>query len=81
MHWPSYFLVASHITLLLFYIQNHRWALYPPGRVPAGVTVHVNEEDGDVNIDSPTSLQVLYFFIIIIVLLYYSCYSFNVVFS
>ncbi|KAJ6852279.1 F-box protein isoform X1 [Iris pallida] len=33
-----------------------RWALYPPGRVPAGVTVHVNEEDGDVNIDSPTSL-------------------------
>ncbi|KAK1287804.1 F-box protein [Acorus calamus] len=34
-----------------------RWALYPPGRVPAGVTVHVNEEDGDVNIDSPSSLQ------------------------
>ncbi|KAJ3700110.1 hypothetical protein LUZ61_003815 [Rhynchospora tenuis] len=34
-----------------------RWALYPPGRVPAGVTVHVNEEDGDVNIESPTSLQ------------------------
>ncbi|XP_004237935.2 lysine-specific demethylase JMJ21 [Solanum lycopersicum] len=34
-----------------------RWALYPPGRVPLGVTVHVNEEDGDVNIDSPSSLQ------------------------
>ncbi|XP_019174529.1 PREDICTED: F-box protein At1g78280 isoform X2 [Ipomoea nil] len=34
-----------------------RWALYPPGRVPAGVTVHVNEEDGDVNIDTPSSLQ------------------------
>lgn len=34
-----------------------RWALYPPGRVPLGVTVHVNEDDGDVNIDSPTSLQ------------------------
>ncbi|KAF3320802.1 F-box protein [Carex littledalei] len=34
-----------------------RWALYPPGRVPAGVTVHVNEEDGDVNIESPTSVQ------------------------
>lgn len=34
-----------------------RWALYPPGRVPAGVTVHVNEEDGDVNIESPSSLQ------------------------
>ncbi|CAN4092437.1 unnamed protein product [Withania somnifera] len=34
-----------------------RWALYPPGRVPLGVTVHVNEEDGDVNIESPSSLQ------------------------
>ncbi|PON69898.1 F-box domain containing protein [Parasponia andersonii] len=34
-----------------------RWALYPPGRVPLGVTVHVNEEDGDVNIEAPTSLQ------------------------
>uniref|UniRef100_A0A7N0UM70 F-box protein n=1 Tax=Kalanchoe fedtschenkoi TaxID=63787 RepID=A0A7N0UM70_KALFE len=34
-----------------------RWALYPPGRVPVGVTVHVNEEDGDVNVDTPTSLQ------------------------
>ncbi|OMP01257.1 hypothetical protein COLO4_12026 [Corchorus olitorius] len=34
-----------------------RWALYPPGRVPMGVTVHVNEGDGDVNIDTPSSLQ------------------------
>ncbi|XVF36680.1 hypothetical protein REPUB_Repub19eG0078100 [Reevesia pubescens] len=34
-----------------------RWALYPPGRVPLGVTVHVNDEDGDVNIDTPSSLQ------------------------
>ncbi|CAM8946398.1 unnamed protein product [Rhodiola kirilowii] len=34
-----------------------RWALYPPGRVPLGVMVHVNEEDGDVNVDTPTSLQ------------------------
>ncbi|WOH02607.1 hypothetical protein DCAR_0521996 [Daucus carota subsp. sativus] len=34
-----------------------RWALYPPGRVPLGVTVHVNEDDGDVSIDTPTSLQ------------------------
>ncbi|KAG8632916.1 hypothetical protein MANES_18G065400v8 [Manihot esculenta] len=34
-----------------------RWALYPPGRVPMGVTVHVNEEDGDVNVDTPSSLQ------------------------
>lgn len=37
-----------------------RWALYPPGRVPLGVTVHVNDEDGDVNIESPSSLQVCY---------------------
>lgn len=36
----------------------NRWALYPPGRVPAGVVVHVNEEDGDVNIETPSSLQV-----------------------
>ncbi|KAJ4965124.1 hypothetical protein NE237_016973 [Protea cynaroides] len=34
-----------------------RWALYPPGRVPLGVTLHVTEEDGDVNIETPTSLQ------------------------
>ncbi|KAH9328894.1 hypothetical protein KI387_001002, partial [Taxus chinensis] len=34
-----------------------RWALYPPGRVPPGVTVHVNEEDGDVNIETPSSPQ------------------------
>ncbi|KAK9757623.1 hypothetical protein RND81_01G174600 [Saponaria officinalis] len=34
-----------------------RWALYPPGKVPLGVTVHVDEEDGDVNIDTPSSLQ------------------------
>ncbi|KAK1432209.1 hypothetical protein QVD17_09103 [Tagetes erecta] len=34
-----------------------RWALYPPGRVPLGVTVHVNDEDGDVDIETPSSLQ------------------------
>ncbi|XP_066350009.1 lysine-specific demethylase JMJ21-like isoform X3 [Miscanthus floridulus] len=34
-----------------------RWALYPPGRVPGGVTIHVNDEDGDVDIETPTSLQ------------------------
>ncbi|CAI9116257.1 OLC1v1017354C1 [Oldenlandia corymbosa var. corymbosa] len=34
-----------------------RWALYPPGKVPLGVTVHVNEDDGDVHIDTPSSLQ------------------------
>ncbi|VAH33731.1 unnamed protein product [Triticum turgidum subsp. durum] len=33
------------------------WALYPPGRVPGGVTVHVSAEDGDVDIETPTSLQ------------------------
>ncbi|KAF9612080.1 hypothetical protein IFM89_037999 [Coptis chinensis] len=38
-------------------IGPERWALYPPGRVPLGVTVHVNEEDGDVNIDTPSSVQ------------------------
>ncbi|KAM7516848.1 hypothetical protein LguiA_006431 [Lonicera macranthoides] len=36
---------------------HKRWALYPPGKVPIGVTVHVNEEDGDVNVETPTSLQ------------------------
>uniref|UniRef100_A0A8R7QEH6 JmjC domain-containing protein n=1 Tax=Triticum urartu TaxID=4572 RepID=A0A8R7QEH6_TRIUA len=34
-----------------------RWALYPPGRVPGGVTVHVSDEDGDVDIETPASLQ------------------------
>ncbi|XP_059460654.1 lysine-specific demethylase JMJ21 isoform X2 [Corylus avellana] len=34
-----------------------RWAFYPPGRVPLGATVHVNEEDGDVNVETPSSLQ------------------------
>uniref|UniRef100_A0A7C9ARL2 JmjC domain-containing protein n=1 Tax=Opuntia streptacantha TaxID=393608 RepID=A0A7C9ARL2_OPUST len=34
-----------------------RWALYPPGKVPLGVTVHVDDEDGDVDIDTPSSLQ------------------------
>ncbi|KAL3504772.1 hypothetical protein ACH5RR_034613 [Cinchona calisaya] len=36
---------------------HKRWALYPPGKVPLGVTVNVNEDDGDVNIDTPSSLQ------------------------
>jgi hypothetical protein len=34
--------------------------MYPPGRVPGGVTVHVSDEDGDVDIETPTSLQVFY---------------------
>ncbi|XP_021900784.1 F-box protein At1g78280 [Carica papaya] len=34
-----------------------RWALYPPGRVPLGVTVNVNDEDGDVHVETPSSLQ------------------------
>ncbi|MBA0837145.1 hypothetical protein Goarm_009324 [Gossypium armourianum] len=34
-----------------------RWALYPPGTVPLGVTVHVDDDDGDISVDSPTSLQ------------------------
>lgn len=32
--------------------------MYPPGKVPLGVMVHVNDEDGDVNVESPSSLQV-----------------------
>jgi hypothetical protein len=39
-------------------IMLRRWAFYPPGRVPLGVAVHVNEEDGDVNVETPSSLQV-----------------------
>lgn len=34
-----------------------RWALYPPGRVPPSVVVHADEEDGDVDVDCPSSLQ------------------------
>ncbi|XP_024388879.1 lysine-specific demethylase JMJ21 isoform X3 [Physcomitrium patens] len=34
-----------------------RWALYPPGRVPPAVVVHVDLDDGSVNFDGPTSLQ------------------------
>ncbi|KAM1365809.1 hypothetical protein ACFX13_044784 [Malus domestica] len=47
-------LTSAWNTLL---VGRKRWALYPPGRVPLGVTVHVNEEDGDVNIETPSSLQ------------------------
>eukprot|EP00897_Mesotaenium_endlicherianum_P001635 jgi/Mesen1/149/ME1130687C07576 len=37
-------------------VGRKRWALYPPGRVPPGVTLHVEEESGDVHFDGPTSL-------------------------
>jgi hypothetical protein len=53
-NWNGQEFVFSLIMSTLFY----RWALYPPGRVPGGVTVHVSDEDGDVDIDTPTSLQV-----------------------
>ena len=46
-------MAGCHVSIFL-----DRWALYPPGKVPLGVTVHVNDEDGDVNIDTPSSLQV-----------------------
>lgn len=42
----------------ILYSPLHRWAFYPPGVVPAGVTVHVNEENGEIDIDTPSSLQV-----------------------
>lgn len=58
-------LVLSFICFLLAEIADimsqlylKRWALYPPGKVPLGVTVHVNEDDGDVNVETPSSLQV-----------------------
>ncbi|BBN10747.1 histone arginine demethylase JMJD6 [Marchantia polymorpha subsp. ruderalis] len=34
-----------------------RWALYPPGKVPPGVLLDVDEDDGSVHYDGPTSLQ------------------------
>lgn len=42
----------------LLFVLHFRWALYPPGRVPPSVVVHADEEDGEVDIDSPSSLQV-----------------------
>lgn len=51
------FLMKKKLTRSILF---HRWALYPPGRVPGGVTVHVNGEDGDVDIETPTSLQVIF---------------------
>ncbi|CAI5981270.1 unnamed protein product [Closterium sp. NIES-64] len=34
-----------------------RWALYPPGKVPPGVTLRVDDDSGDVDYDGPTSLK------------------------
>lgn len=58
MNYLFYFLCGKFDLLLLSYMN--RWALYPPGRVPLGVTVHVNDEDGDVDIETPSSLQVTF---------------------
>ncbi|CAM6089280.1 unnamed protein product [Calypogeia fissa] len=34
-----------------------RWALYPPGKVPPGVTLDIDEDDGSVHYDGPNSVQ------------------------
>ncbi|KAH0898138.1 hypothetical protein HID58_047706 [Brassica napus] len=46
--------LTSAWNTLLF--GRKRWAL-PPGKVPLGVAVQVNEDDGNVSIDTPSSLQ------------------------
>lgn len=38
-------------------VGRKRWALYPPGKVPPGVTLHMDEMDGETHADGPTSLQ------------------------
>lgn len=40
------------------FMSFFRWALYPPGHVPPGVTLDVDEDDGSVHYDGPNSLQV-----------------------
>ena len=55
---PRYINIVLLLEAYVLHFFN-RWALYPPGKVPLGVTVHVNEDDGDVNIDTPSSLQVI----------------------
>eukprot|EP01025_Chloroclados_australasicus_P004985 TRINITY_DN11401_c0_g1_i1.p1 TRINITY_DN11401_c0_g1~~TRINITY_DN11401_c0_g1_i1.p1 ORF type:complete len:879 (+),score=121.36 TRINITY_DN11401_c0_g1_i1:104-2638(+) len=38
-------------------VMGHkRWALYPPNKIPAGLEIQI-DEDGDVDFDSPSSLQ------------------------
>lgn len=50
--------------------------------MPGGVTVHVSDEDGDVDIETPTSLQVMYLLVTTVspfhpILLFFSI-SFNI---
>lgn len=54
----SKLLLSANMLETVLIVLN-RWALYPPGKVPIGVTVHVSDEDGDVHIDTPSSLQVI----------------------
>jgi len=43
---------------LFFFFVSVRWALYPPGRVPPGVTLQIDAFTGDTDYDGPPSLQV-----------------------
>ncbi|GJP47702.1 hypothetical protein CLOM_g6874 [Closterium sp. NIES-68] len=47
-------LTSAWNTLL---VGRKRWALYPPGKVPPGVTLRVDDDSGEVDYDGPTSLK------------------------
>ena len=55
MHVTEYSMSLPGVASSLF---PRRWALYPPGHVPPGATLRVDDDDGSVDYDSPTSLKV-----------------------